>query len=785
MLVHYLTTALRNLAKYRTQTVISIVSLAVGMTVLAVIQCLLFLIRKPAVCSEPYADRCYTICLTDENAERDGATYSFSQTHADLLTGNGGMSCVERIFPVNGSYESGYVNFLLDDGSYRRKPLDLVLVKNDYPNYRGLRSAITGQKIPVLGKDEVLISQSMARKVFGDRNPVGAILSFWFLYEARDFVLVDVFEDVPLTEPENQHLLLSFYDNDDYDWNAAWIPYCEVMLKEGCTPNQLKAEADARLEPLGLTVQVESLKESGSSISDITRSVIWLAGSLILLSALISFLRMQVQLFRMRGREFALRRVNGASASELFLMLFVEYAVTVILCTLLSLVLTRLLIGFADSRLAGLLNDWNWSWRGIDRNILVIGAVMLAVCTLIIVIGVRNSVRRGYTLAESIRGSGGVMRKVMLVVQTVICTVFISGTLSLLQFVSGEGRLNHIPDNDRYYRQCVLVKSHMVSDRAALQRDLQNSRFALKVIPYSESFENLNNDPNDPMGKLFNDMRLQSLRNYHMPDTSLLDFYRMKIEWVRMPEPGESYVLMSEGYADLYSQAGVNKPDMNSTSDGRILPVLGTYTIMPYSRLRSERISIVVVTPDADRVYDNYIMVPRKGKYHALMSEAEDIFNRLSPEVVDKNVFNLRDSVGAEVTILDAMRSGSLILSAICLVICAMSLYSTLMLSIRARRKEVAIRKVNGARRLDVAMMFGRLYILLALISTVISVPVAVLFNNAVIRMSDGDLTARDISPWISAAGGIIFMLAVIAVTVWGNIRRIMKLNPVEYISTE
>ena len=123
--------------------------------------------------------------------------------------------------------------------------------------------------------------------------------------------------------------------------------------------------------------------------------------------------------------------------------------------------------------------------------------------------------------------------------------------------------------------------------------------------------------------------------------------------------------------------------------------------------------------------------------------------------MVDTNVFNFRDSVGAEVTILDAMRSGSLILSGICLVICAMSLYSTLMLSIRARRKEVAIRKVNGARRLDVAMMFGRLYILLAIISTVISVPVAVLFNNAVIRMADGDLTARDISPWISAAGGI------------------------------
>ena len=178
-------------------------------------------------------------------------------------------------------------------------------------------------------------------------------------------------------------------------------------------------------------------------------------------------------------------------------------------------------------------------------------------------------------------------------------------------------------------------------------------------------------------------------------------------------------------------------------------------------------------------------MEPRKGKYNALMADAQEVVNRLSPEVVDSNVFNLRDKVGAEVTILDAMRGGSLILSGICLVICAMSLYSTLLLSVRARRKEVAIRKVNGARRADVAMMFGRLYILIAVISIVISLPVAILFNNAVINMSDGDLTAQDISPWLSVAGGVIFMLTVILVTVWGNIKGIMRLNPVEYMEKE
>ena len=83
------------------------------------------------------------------------------------------------------------------------------------------------------------------------------------------------------------------------------------------------------------------------------------------------------------------------------------------------------------------------------------------------------------------------------------------------------------------------------------------------------------------------------------------------------------------------------------------------------------------------------------------------------------------------------------------------------------------------------AILFGRLYISLAVISILISAPIAVLFNQVVVDMSNGDLNKGDISPWISVVGGVLFMLVVIAVTVWGNIRRIMKLNPVDYIATE
>ena len=270
-----------------------------------------------------------------------------------------------------------------------------------------------------------------------------------------------------------------------------------------------------------------------------------------------------------------------------------------------------------------------------------------------------------------------------------------------------------------------------------------------------------------------------------MPNTAFFDFYRMDINWFVNPEPDESYLLVSEYFYNLLQESGYPVNNMMTTYDGRLLPVYGTYPSIPYSGMKSQHISIAIISPESDRNYDQYILVPEKGRYQDLFSEACYLYDRFNPELVDTEVYNLRDNQGAEVTILDAMRGGSFILSGICLIICAMSIYSTLLLNIRARRKEVAIRKVNGAKRRDVALLFGKLYIVLASVCIIISVPIGLLFNSLVIQMGDGFITPQSLSPLLPIAGGCIFTLLLMAVTVWGNISRIMRLNPAEYLAKE
>ena len=791
MFRHYITIALRNLAKYKVQNIISIVSLAVGITTLAVVQCFLHIVRQPAVFSQPYADRCYYMRLVDENNTETNAGIPLITNVVDnLMRSEGEMSCVEMMCPVNGVTEGAWVSFTMDDGTVRRKSLDIMATANEYPHYRGIRSAITGKPVPVLKKDEVLLSEAMAKKVFGDINHIGATLSFSYWNYEYEFVLADVFEDV-LSEVISCNLLFSIWDDGEFgsdNTDNLYITRYEVLLREGFTADDLKKEADIRLKPCGKTVQVIPLKDAPSDsimLSGITRSIIWLVGAMVLLSSLISFIRMQIQLLRMRRRELSLRIVNGASSGKLFIMLFTENAIIVLASALLALLLSLWLRAFADGRLMSLLSEMSWKWEGIGLYIFEISAGILIINVIAMLLSLRKTLNGTHSLSEHMHGSDGLFRKAMLVLQTVICTVFICGTLSLLQFVRGMSEHNNIPDNDRFYRQCVYLRAYNVNDKVSFRKELEQCRYAQTVIPYSEEFDWNQDEMNDTIKQVLKDESLGSIRNYVMPNTAFFDFYRMDINWFVNPEPDENYLLVSEYFYNLLQESGYPVNNMMTTYDGRLLPVYGTYPSIPYSSMRSQRISIAVITPESDLTFDQYILVPEKGKYQALFSEACYLYDRFNPELVDTEVYNLRDNQGAEVTILDAMRGGSFILSGICLIICAMSIYSTLLLNIRARRKEVAVRKVNGAKRRDVALLFGKLYIVLASICIIISVPIGLLFNSLVIRMGDGFIAPQSLSPLLPIAGGCLFTLLLIAVTVWGNISRIMKLNPAEYLVTQ
>lgn len=789
MLRHFLMIANRNLLKYKVQNIISVASLAVGITTLVLVQCVLFMLRKPGIYSQPYADRCYSVTVVNPDYyEVNNSSCEVIRDDIDnLLRGSGPMSSVEALYPTNYSTESSWVSFTMQDGTVRNKAMDLQPIYNEYPVFHGFTSAVTGQPVSALGRNEIIMSESMACKIFGDVNHIGSTVSFNVYGRDMDFMLADVYQDLSWTESLPAYIQFSIWDPGQYRVTDQYVIYYELLLRDGYTVEQFKEEADSRLKPMGLVAKVSRLEDAPvqtNNISMITRSLVWLIGSMILVVALISFIRMQIQLLRMRRREFSLRLINGASGRNLFFMLLTENVIIVLVSAVISWILIQWLKSYGQNRLFFLLDGLNWKWSGVYTYLSGIGLAVIVICAAMIAVSLRRVIRSNGNLQDNLRSTDSLFHKAMLVLQTTICMLFISGTISVLMFVGGMRQKMHVPDNDSFYKQCVMVRGVMVDNKWELGRQLEECRYAARVIPFSEEFSYGRPDENDTIRKIIEGAQIALLRNYVTPDTGFFDFFGTRINWL-LPAPDDSYILVSEKLFSMLREAGYGAGCMLRTFDGRMLPVVGTYPPLPYSSLKSEMVSMAVITHDRNRAYDQFIMEPVKGQYQDLLSEARYLYGKANPEMVDVEVYNMRDLLGSSVNIFDAMRVGALILSSICLVICIMSIYSTLLLSIRSRRKEVAIRKVNGARRADVLLLFGRLYMVMALISFLISAPLGVLINKAVIMMGDGYLEPGSIHAWIPVGGACLFTLLFITITVFGNIRRIMRLNPTDYIAKE
>ena len=115
-----------------------------------------------------------------------------------------------------------------------------------------------------------------------------------------------------------------------------------VVLKDSSTPQPLEAEVNGRLKPLGLKTNIRPLKEQldeENASSATGCSITYLISSLILLAAIIGFMRMHAQLFWMRRREISLRITNGATRLQLFSMFATEVVVIVLVAYIVAVLM--------------------------------------------------------------------------------------------------------------------------------------------------------------------------------------------------------------------------------------------------------------------------------------------------------------------------------------------------------------------------------------------------------------------------------------------------------------
>ncbi len=790
MIRHNLLVALRNLMKYKLQTVVSILSIAIGILTLAIVHTVLHEFKRPAVINEPYFDRLYEVAIIDK--EQSGEKYYRENISFEIMRemkAAGALPSAEKITFPNGLMTNSMPEFYIGDQLIAKQDIELIATDDNYMNVFGVRSAITGEKIKVLKPGEAVIGRRMAKQLFGDINPVGIKIKNDNKTWSKNPVLTicDVFEDVSLIE----HLIESsniYYSAGPLCVSTQYTGMSEtgiyysyrmyVVMHEGRTVEQLKKEIGRVLKPHNYSFEVTRPSFYNDKYERFYFSVIsgvYVVGSLILLAAIIGFLRMQMQLLWMRRREISLRIVNGARRSQIFQTLSTEVTIVLLLSMITSILLGVWLEGFYKSTLLQIIGYNFIDTSSIYIFALIIGVILFVISSLIIWLTIRRICKSEGGLAASLRRSRThFMRNAMLTIQLAVSIFFACSTILIYQTTELEYKQCQIPENDSFYKQCLLCVPFGEYNGIEFQDSLSKLPSIDKLIPMQNNWMYVN-ELNEREDLKDQELVTRNLHSYVVGDMAFLKFMNIDVKWFPGNADRSRFVLLNESTYRNYKELDIIHNGMLKMQND--YPVAGTFSFLPYDRIGG---TAIIIDKEAMQNSD-YIMVPKKGRYDELNAEANALVNRMYPAVRKSIVHNMRDNMCIEAFLSDCMRSIAIILSIVSLIVCAMGIYSSVALDTRGRRKEMAIRKINGAKTRNIALIFGKTYIIAIALASVINISTPLMIANIV----KGTLNAPQLSAIISLLLGILIVVAVTFVIVFRHIRSAMKVNPAEEIAKE
>ena len=791
LIIHNLKVALRNMTKYKLQTVISVLSIAIGIVTLAFAHSAAEGAKLPSLYHQSYYDRAYEVWFDSLNRAPD-AVAEWADVSFDLIRAvkqDGGLKCAEKIAVPNTIIFGNQFEFHFRDSSVQQIMIDYTAIDPEYLTYHGIRSAITGEKIKTLKAGEAVVSKTFASMVLGVDDPADALQAYTNDLLTTQVTIVDVCEDFSQFDMllSNSQLYVSYgpIEGDrcgsDIQNHAVFI---NMVLKEGCSEQQLINEVNSRIKPLGLkaTLFKESEKSDVNNALAIS-SLIHIIGSLILIAAIIGFLRMQIQLFWSRRREVSLRIVNGAKRRHLFWLFMTEVLISIGLSVIVAMLMGNWIENFMFTNFGGTIDNGDIPINNLIHYSWQTGIILLAICGATIWIALHRICKAEQGLAANMRRSRNhVFRNIMLGIQIAISITFVCGTLIAVNWTDKMLSAFHVPEDESFYKECIQFNGHLAEHPKELIEEIKR----LPDIDYMQegflaTFEvpSIKNDE-----EAMEALRGRCYQTFLcISDTSQLSFYNIKVKWLKRNVDVSECLLLDERLYQQLKDLGVVTGGTLETNnfDGipEALPIAGTISGVPYEQ---GTVSVCIHPSNKDRTYD-FVIVPKPGRYSSLMRNVEETIQRLEPQVSDKIAKNYVEHHN-ETALIRSIHIVAWILGAVAIIICAMSIYSTIALDTRSRKKEVAIRKVHGAKSKDIYRLFGRIYIILVFLSLLIAVPASVMFNmlmdNIIIDSIKGTL-----SPTIPCILGSLIVIVMIALIVTWNIRKVMRTNPAEMIAKE
>jgi ABC-type antimicrobial peptide transport system permease subunit len=731
--------ALRSLIHYRLYSSINIIGLAISLSCVIIIACYVY--NELSV--EKFNSKLDRIYLsTTENSNRPGyirfsgiSNPNHETTFRDLTEHSG----VERHAQIIKLADN---DISVDNQLYNA---DILVIDTNFMqifDYPVIGAA------NIVRPEDVFITEAFAQKIFGTRNPLGEKILYAVSNSeltvtgiirkpsAKSIISFDIIVSSELTNNWDRMplSLILLYPKVNYkDINTQYGEFMKMSRWNYGVRNQLFPYKDVYFDK---EINDYSGFKRGNYMYLLILSIV---GGLLLLIGIINYINIYTVVILRRNREFGMKKVFGAEGYKIFSQLFSENLI---------LIAFSLTIAFGISDLSGPFVTRFFEIEqvfNIEFNFLL--AIFLLL-TLPLITSILPFIRYQYASpikslnAVGIGGKSLFSRKFFLCFQYFITLVMIVVSLFFVN------QLNFMLDQDLGYRTKNIIKvpfnkhNHNMTSNAGRTAQREHIAGELKQkLDASPLFEHWTNGESPNKCNLTFDFKV--------PDGEMLPTTLIGADgkWLKLFEiqlvAGRSWVEKDNfyNYIMLAGESILKQYGIADYREAELEPQNRIWNASGYDRSQNPPYHIVGLLKD---FYTAHLSKKQNPVtiYFSESSQSEPVIASFHPEnkkVVIEFMKKLHDElIGGEFNytfvedeVAEIYKEDKKIaviysvFTGIAILVSILGLFGLSLFDMQQRRKEIAIRKVNGASTYEIILLLMKKYFTLLGIAFVVSVPVA------------------------------------------------------------
>lgn len=711
--------------------------------------------------------------------------------------------------------KSYFITYSNDNVTVNEKPYAVQVLVADSAFFHFFTYPLKGK--PIEAPEEALITRRFAKRVFGDKDPIGRTMEY---SGNKQLTICGILDEPSCKSSLTFDVVINLELKTQREWGRMYAELIRFM--PGVDVDAINAFSNVyRQAPQGYRIRYDFVpvsqiywnEELAASAED---PEIWHHSSrshlliligvclLLLLAGILNFVNIYLVFMLKRSKEYGVKKVFGLRGRTLFLQLWTENALMIFIALLLAWFFIEIFAGYANRLLGSEIPYTAFDWQ-LSLGVLILLPLLTTIYPFI---------KYNYLPPiVSIRSIGGSRQSV--VTRTVF--LFIQYSITLLLIILSayfSSHLHFLQNTPPGYRTKGILYANLVptpkswgseseAERTKRRQNAQSIQQKLEECPFIEQW--FCGDPSrsgilgaGSTSALINDKDVKLNMMLKWVPVDFFRLYKLQLVEGALPDKIEGYsqylVAMNEAAMKAFGYTrhedafvrGEQALWISMGRDGKI--VEGGVALMPVEAVIKDYYTghltagkkpvVYMISPNS--AGSQYQIACKPGKEKELISYIKNARR----EIYNTEDFDhhwLEEDVQALYREDRRVATVFTLFATISIFVSALGLFGLSLFDIRQRYREIAIRKVNGAQLRNLYSILFRKYIWVIGGAALLTIPLSYYMINVYTR----DFVVKaPVSIFIYLAAILIVAGISLGTLLW-QVNKAARINPAKIMKTE